>query len=61
LAAVDDPFRSPPVSAWPDADDHGVTGLIVGYRIEARYEQSPTAQHFPDGACVVVTVRRSTD
>jgi hypothetical protein len=59
LAAVSDAFRSPPVSARPDADGHGVTGLLFGYRIESRYNPVPSPCH-PGERCVVMTVRRST-
>jgi hypothetical protein len=60
LASIADAFRSPPVSAWPDADGHGVRGLLFGYRIESRYNPVPSPCR-PDVQCVVVTVRRSTD
>lgn len=60
LAAVTDAFRAPPVSAWPDADGHGVTGLLFGYRIESRYGPVPNPCR-RDQKCLVITVRRSTD
>jgi hypothetical protein len=60
IAAVNNAFRVPPVSAWPDADGHGVTGLLFGYRIESRYNPEPGVCRAGPG-CVVVTVRRSTD
>jgi hypothetical protein len=59
LAAISDAFRSPPVSSWPDADGHGVTGLLFGYRIEARW--AATSPGCAGGRCLVITVRRSTD
>jgi hypothetical protein len=59
LASVTGAFRSRPVSAWPDADGHGVTGLLFGYRIESRYDPAPNLCR-PDEHCVVITVRRST-
>ncbi|MDQ1569114.1 MAG: hypothetical protein QOF96_3994, partial [Actinomycetota bacterium] len=60
LGAVDDAFRHPPVSSWPDVDGHGVNGLLFGYRIEIRYDPTPTPCG-PDQRCVVITVRRATD
>jgi hypothetical protein len=60
VAAITDAFRVPPVSAWPDADGHGVTGLLFGYRIESRYHPEPGVCRAAPG-CVIVTVRRSTD
>ena len=60
LAAVTGAFRHPPVSNWPDADGHGVTGHLFGYRIDSRYNPVPNLCR-PDEPCVVITVRRSTD
>ena len=59
LLALTDAFRSPPVSVTPDSDGHGVTGLLFGYRIETRYNPSPTPCRTPK--CVVITIRRATD
>lgn len=58
LAAVTNALKSPPVSVTPDPDGHGVTGLLFGYRIESRYNPSPTPCRTPK--CVLITVRRAT-
>ena len=59
LAAVTEAFRVPPVSARPDADGHGITALLFGYRIESRYNAVPQLCGAAPG-CMVITVRRST-
>jgi hypothetical protein len=66
LSALNAACRSPPVSAHSDADGHGLTGLIFGYRIEARYWPRGTAPsrqadcpHKVEN-CVHIVVRRSS-
>lgn len=66
LSAISAAFRSPPVSAWPTADEHGVTGLLFGYRLEARYWTRGTIPPSTNTCrstienCVQIVVRRVT-
>lgn len=66
-SAIAQSFRSPPVSVWMSADGSSTTGLLFGYRLEARYyaqgqrigTSSPCSTELR--SCVGVAVRRSSD
>lgn len=66
LKVIGDSFRSPPVSVWPSKDGSTATGLLFGYRLEARYYDrgqrigAPSPCSTELSACVGVAVRRSS-
>jgi hypothetical protein len=66
MSSVAASFRSPPVSVWPDADGAGLTGLILGYRMEVRHWKQGSPAPMGAGcsteltSCVRISVQRAT-
>ncbi|MDQ4039088.1 MAG: hypothetical protein M3313_12260, partial [Actinomycetota bacterium] len=66
MSSVAASFRSPPVSVWPDAGGAGLTGLILGYRMEVGYWKQGSPAPMGAGcateltSCVRIGVHRAT-
>lgn len=66
MSSVAASFRSPPVSVWPGAGGAGLTGLILGYRMEVGYWKQGSPAPLGAGcsteltSCVRISVQRAT-